>query len=91
MSGHPIDDEDWDENELDDGHHVEEFDEAEHDDEEPTIPCPYCKRQIHEDAQWCPHCEQYISEEERPPKRKPWWLVGGVLLCLYAVYRWIME
>jgi hypothetical protein len=30
------------------------------------------------------------SEEcAMPPSRKPWWLIVGVLLCLYAVYRWI--
>jgi DNA-directed RNA polymerase subunit RPC12/RpoP len=59
------------------------------DDEEPTISCPYCGAEIHEDAQRCPYCENYISEEDSPPGRKPWWLLVGVLLCLYAVYRWI--
>ncbi len=55
-----------------------------------TVPCPSCKRPIHEDAQRCPYCEHYISEEDRPPQRKPWWIVGGVLVCLYLVYRWVM-
>jgi hypothetical protein len=58
-------------------------------DEEATVPCPYCKRQVHEDSQRCPYCENYISEEDAPPSRKPWWIVVGVLLGLYAVYRWI--
>ena len=57
-------------------------------DDEPTIPCPYCKREIHEDSQRCPHCEQYISEEDAAPSRKPWWLIIGVLICLYLIYRW---
>lgn len=60
-------------------------------DDEPTVPCPYCKRQIHEDAQRCPYCENYISEEDSPPSRKPWWIILGVLLALYAVYQWIMH
>jgi len=54
-----------------------------------TVPCPYCKREIYEGAERCPYCEQYISEEDSPPSRKPWWLLVGVLLCLYAVYRWV--
>jgi len=32
------------------------------DDEEPTIPCPHCKRQIHEESQRCPYCGDYLSE-----------------------------
>jgi hypothetical protein len=59
------------------------------DDEEATAPCPYCKRDIHEDAVRCPYCEQYLSEEDEAPARKPWWLILGVLVCLYLVYRWI--
>jgi len=58
--------------------------------DEPTIACPYCRAEIHEDAQRCPHCEQYISREDAPPTRKPWWIIAGVILCLYLVYRWIV-
>ncbi len=58
-------------------------------DEESTIPCPYCGEEVHEDSQRCPHCEQYISQEDAPPARRPWWLILGVAACLYAVYRWI--
>ncbi len=60
------------------------------DDEEPTVSCPYCRRQIHEEAQRCPYCENYISEEDASPARKSWWIILGVLLGLYAVYRWIV-
>jgi hypothetical protein len=61
------------------------------DDDEPTIPCPYCRREIHEDSQRCPYCEQYISTEDAPPSRKPWWLIAGVAACLYVVYRWVVS
>jgi len=64
-------------------------DEWDDDDEEPTIPCPHCRREIHEESQRCPHCGSYISEEDTVPARKPWWIIIGALLALYVVYRWI--
>jgi hypothetical protein len=67
-----------------------EDDDDRQDDEEPTVPCPYCKRPILEDTPRCPYCENYISAEDAAPTRKPWWLIVGVLLGLYAVYRWIV-
>ncbi len=62
---------------------------AGHDDDDYTMPCPYCKRPIHEDAQRCPYCEHYLSEEDAPPGRKPWWIIAGAVICLYVVYRWV--
>jgi hypothetical protein len=59
------------------------------DEESETIPCPYCKRQIHEDAVRCPHCENYLSQEDAPLRRKPWWIIVGVLLCFVIFYLWI--
>lgn len=77
-------DDDWDEDWDDD------FDgDAEDFDEEPTIPCPDCGREIYEDAQRCPACGRYISAEDAPPARKPWWILVGVAACLYAAFRWI--
>jgi len=71
------DDEDW----ADDD--IEEEDDA-------TIPCPYCRRAIHEDSVRCPYCEQYISEEDAPPGKRPWWIVVGVVLCLAAIGLWFV-
>ena len=59
------------------------------DDEAATVPCPYCRHEIHEESERCPHCGNYISEEDPPPSRKPWWIVIGVVVCLYLVYLWI--
>jgi hypothetical protein len=73
---------DWD----DDG---EGFDSAP--DDEATIPCPYCHRPIHEDSPRCPFCENYISDEDRPPGVKPWWIIVGFLACLLVVILWIMN
>jgi len=67
---------------------VDSYDEDDCDDE-PTIPCPWCRREIHEDAQRCPYCEHYLSNEDAPPPRKPWWIIVGAVACLYICYRWI--
>ena len=69
----------WDEDEY-----------ADMDDEEPTIPCPYCKRQIHEGSIRCPYCENYISKEDTLPARKPWWIYVGMVIVFYIVYKWIV-
>jgi hypothetical protein len=60
------------------------------DDPEAITPCPYCRQEIHKESVRCPYCERYLSEEDAPPSRKPWWLIAGVVACLYVVYRWII-
>lgn len=59
-------------------------------DGEETMACPYCRAEIWEGALRCPRCERYLSDEDAPTDRKPWWLIVGVALCLYAVYRWVV-
>ena len=51
--------------------------------------CPYCRREIHEDAPRCSHCGNYLSAEDAPPGPKRWWIILGVLVCLVLVYLWI--
>ena len=75
----------WEESEWD----RDDDSDSDDDEEEPTIPCPYCRRLIHEDTPRCPYCERYISREDAPAARKPWWIVVGVAAALYAVFRWI--
>jgi hypothetical protein len=78
-------DDDWD----DDGEDWRDsVDDDDSDDEESTVPCPYCNRSLLEDVLCCPFCGNYISDEDAPPARKPWWMIVGVLVCLYIVYRW---
>jgi hypothetical protein len=87
MPSRVVDEEDWD-------HGDESWDEDRADDSEDemgTVPCPHCRRQILEDTPRCPYCENYISEEDVPPMRKPWWIVLGTLLVLYIVYRWTVR
>ncbi len=76
---------DWDDNlDLDDDPVDQD------DDEDSTIPCPQCGREIHDESERCPYCGNYVSHEDTPPAPKPWWVVMGVLACLYVVYRWII-
>ena len=79
------DDEDDNENDWD----VDAGDEdASDEDEDTTDECPYCHKSIYDDAEQCPHCGQYISKEDSPYGRKPAWIIAGVAVCLYIVYRW---
>ncbi len=75
------DDEDW---ELEGVDAPDEWD-----DDEPTVACPFCQRQIHEDAEQCPFCENYLTRDDFAAARKPWWLLAFVAICLYIVYLWI--
>jgi len=77
------DDDAWDEDPD------EEYD-VDDDEDDVTVPCPYCRRQIHEDAERCPYCEQYISAEDAPASPKPWWLVLGVAVCLVILLWWVV-
>lgn len=77
------DDDDWDDSDDAD----EDYGDTDDDD---TVPCPYCRRPVYEDAERCPYCERYLSGEDVPPARKPWWVILGAILGLYAVYRWIV-
>jgi hypothetical protein len=54
-----------------------------------TVPCPYCRRPVYEDAERCPHCENYLSEEDAP-RRPPLWVVVGVVVCLAVVLMWVL-
>ncbi|MGL4463320.1 MAG: hypothetical protein ACRDD1_02355 [Planctomycetia bacterium] len=53
-----------------------------------TVPCPYCRKEVSEDAIYCPYCETYISEETKPSAGKPLWIVATVLICLVMVWAW---
>jgi hypothetical protein len=78
------DPDDWDEDELPEGVY--------YDDEIPTVPCPYCKAEISEEAQWCPRCENYLSSEDAPPSARRWspFLIVVMVLALGAALWWVL-
>ena len=47
-----------------------------------TEPCPFCKREVHDQTDICPHCGNFIPrDEDRPVQVGTIWLVtAGVLL-----------
>lgn len=59
------------------------------DDGPPTVPCPYCQREILEDADRCPHCENYVSREDAPPASKSRGWIVLMVLALVAAAIWV--
>ena len=53
-----------------------------------TVPCPYCKRDIFEEAERCPYCENYLSREDAPLQVRPW-MMAGALLALAGALTWV--
>ncbi len=62
-------DEPWDDEEDDDGY----------------IPCPYCGGTMLEAADYCPACERWITSEDTPAKRYPWWVVVIILVLIATI------
>ena len=60
------------------------------DDDETTMPCPHCREPVYDDAELCPNCGRYLSREDAP-RRKPWWVLAGVVACLAMVTWWILH
>lgn len=65
-------------------------DDAEGADDDTTAPCPYCGREIYDDAIRCPHCGNYLSAEDQVSPRKPRWIVVGVALALAGAVGWFL-
>jgi hypothetical protein len=66
----------------------DEFEEGDDSDDEPTVPCPSCRRMILEDSPRCPHCERYISAEDHAAPAKPLWVVVTALILLGMAVWW---
>lgn len=73
------DDDDWDDGVDDLG---------DDSDDEPTVPCPFCHREIFEDTPRCPHCERYLSDADHASRRRPVWVIVSALVCLGMAVWW---
>jgi hypothetical protein len=74
-------------------HRNEDDEEADLDDdsdEEPTVPCPSCRRDVLEDSPRCPHCGHFISAEDHADSKKPLWVILTALACLAAALWWML-
>jgi len=77
-----------------DENEFEELEPYEYPDEDPEgeddrAPCPHCQKLIYDDTECCPFCGHYVSREDAP-RRQPWWVVLGAVLCLSVVIWWII-
>ncbi len=76
---------------YDDDDELGDDDEADDDDDDDhTVSCPHCLEPTYEDAERCAGCGAYLSREDAP-KRHPWWLVVGVIVCLALVLGWAIR
>ena len=79
-----------DEADLDEGEHPDPED-ADWNLEPASVLCPYCKREISEDASRCPHCRSYISAEDAPRPAKPWWWWVALALIVLLLITWLIR
>jgi hypothetical protein len=59
-------------------------------DDEPTVPCPYCLRELPEDVPQCPYCERYLAAEDHTHPEKPLWIIATALVCLGIAIWWLV-
>lgn len=65
------------------------------DDETPTVPCPYCRRDVAEDSPRCPYCERYLTTEDMDPDEavppgRTWGFWIGAVVCLIVAILWVI-
>jgi len=70
-------------------HHPEGPDPSDMSDEPAEVHCPYCKREISEEALQCPYCGSYMSREDAPASRKPWWWIVAVVLLVLLLLKYL--
>jgi predicted nucleic acid-binding Zn ribbon protein len=79
----------WDDDEEDEDFENEPEDFG-GDDDDGTVECPYCGEAMFDDVEQCPHCGKYLSDEDAPRRRWPWWMWLGLAGALFVVWRWVV-
>ena len=81
----------------DDGEHdadatgVHDPDDSDFNDEPAEVECPYCKREIPEEAERCPRCGSYILREDQNRGGRKWWWVIAVILLVLLLMRYLLR
>ncbi len=81
---------DPDDDDFDDADAEAPWEAGEEDDEEPTVPCPFCGREMLEDSPHCPYCEQYVSDADRLRAGRPTWILITAIICLAMAVWWVV-
>jgi predicted nucleic acid-binding Zn ribbon protein len=50
-----------------------------------TVPCPYCREPVPDDARFCIRCENAIARDEAAGDRQPTWVWVCLILALVAM------
>ena len=80
-------------NDEDESDGLEDPDESDQDAEGDAAiprPCPYCGREIYEDAERCPCCGRYVVMEPGGGRGRAAWLIVAAALALLAVMIWVL-
>ena len=59
-------------------------------DEEDAVPCPFCKKPIHEDADVCPRCGNFVGSTDAPRRIPPIVWIGAAL-ALLGTLAWFLR
>jgi predicted nucleic acid-binding Zn ribbon protein len=82
-------DKDNNQEELDERDLPDEVDVKDGEEDSGTYPCPYCGKEVYEDAVRCPNCQRYVSPKgDRPGIGK--WIVILFLLIGAAAAVWAL-
>lgn len=82
--------EDEDEAELD-ARDDPDVDDADWNPDPAEVPCPYCNREISEEAERCPHCGSYVSHSDAPKPARPWWWWVALALLVLLLIAWLIR
>ena len=76
--------------ELDDRELPDESD-MDEDEDDPTVPCPKCRKPIHEDSEICHHCGQYIVVQQSNPGWVFWvaTILVGLMMASIFGFMWL--
>jgi len=56
-----------------------------------TTVCPHCGKRIYEETQQCPQCHNYVTFEEAPARKPPWFLIAVAVCLLIVLLVWAMR